>query len=208
MSEAKIVGRPSKGEDAKRSPIALRTTKRLKDELEASAAASGRSLAQEVEARLQGSFGQNTLIPPPHTADFISKVIAAISRIERDTGKLWTQDLNAFTAVESAVSVLLQHRAPGWPAEIQDQMAVLENGYHVVMKNYRNALEAFQQDHPECPQFPNTEEIRAWLAADRQFTDAASSGMLIATRLSPPPLRQHRQRPENTAAPTSPVSKA
>ena len=37
----------------KRHPLALRTTKELRDELERAAAKSGRSLAQEVEFRLE-----------------------------------------------------------------------------------------------------------------------------------------------------------
>ena len=43
----------------KRHPLNMRTTKELRERLEAAAAASGRSLAQEVEARLQRSFDQD-----------------------------------------------------------------------------------------------------------------------------------------------------
>jgi hypothetical protein len=41
----------------KRYPLGLRTTKELRERLEAARAASGRSLAQEVEYRLEQSFG-------------------------------------------------------------------------------------------------------------------------------------------------------
>src|SRR5215204_3123260 len=40
----------------KRPPLSLRTTRELRDMLEAAALASGRSLAQEVEDRLEGTF--------------------------------------------------------------------------------------------------------------------------------------------------------
>ena len=54
-------GRPSKGDLAKRSPLALRTTKALKEALINAAAESGRSLAHEIEVRLEASLGMPTL---------------------------------------------------------------------------------------------------------------------------------------------------
>jgi alkanesulfonate monooxygenase SsuD/methylene tetrahydromethanopterin reductase-like flavin-dependent oxidoreductase (luciferase family) len=42
--------------DPKRFPLSLRTTKQLREKLEAAAAESGRSLAQEIELRLEMSF--------------------------------------------------------------------------------------------------------------------------------------------------------
>jgi TraY domain len=49
--------RTSHGTDwGKRYPLNMRTTKETRDRLEAAAAASGRSLAQEVEHRLEQSF--------------------------------------------------------------------------------------------------------------------------------------------------------
>jgi Arc-like DNA binding domain len=43
----------------KRHPLNMRTTKETRDRLEASAIANGRSLAQEVESRLERSFEQD-----------------------------------------------------------------------------------------------------------------------------------------------------
>jgi Arc-like DNA binding domain len=49
--------RKSKGVlPGKRYPLNMRTTKELRDRIEAAAMASGRSLVQEVEARLEQSF--------------------------------------------------------------------------------------------------------------------------------------------------------
>lgn len=42
--------------DGKRYPLNMRTTKEIRERLEAAAAASGRSMAQEVERRLENSF--------------------------------------------------------------------------------------------------------------------------------------------------------
>jgi hypothetical protein len=51
-------GRPRLPTDqGKRYPIAIRTTKELKERLERASEASGRSLAQELEFRLERSFG-------------------------------------------------------------------------------------------------------------------------------------------------------
>jgi uncharacterized protein (DUF1778 family) len=48
--------RGSKGGDGKRYPLNMRTTKEIRERLERAAAKSGRSLAQEVEYRLERSF--------------------------------------------------------------------------------------------------------------------------------------------------------
>jgi hypothetical protein len=49
--------RTIKGSDGgKRYPLNMRTTREMRERLEASARASGRSLAQEVEIRLEQSF--------------------------------------------------------------------------------------------------------------------------------------------------------
>ena len=45
--------------DGKRHPLNMRTTRETRERLEATAAANGRSLAQEVEARLERSFAQD-----------------------------------------------------------------------------------------------------------------------------------------------------
>jgi hypothetical protein len=48
--------------DTKRFPLSLRTTKRLREKLEAAAAESGRSLAQEIELRLEMSFDREASV--------------------------------------------------------------------------------------------------------------------------------------------------
>jgi hypothetical protein len=53
-------GRPRLPEgEGKRYPLGIRTTKELRERLEAAAKASGRSLAQEVEFRLERSYEQD-----------------------------------------------------------------------------------------------------------------------------------------------------
>jgi hypothetical protein len=76
MSEEKARrrGRPRlPAEQGKRHPIAIRTTKELKERLERASAASGRSLAQEMEFRLERSFEVQDV------ADVVYPLIARIS---------------------------------------------------------------------------------------------------------------------------------
>src|SRR5262249_5422811 len=55
-SGGRVMPRKATGGEGKRHPLALRTTKELREALEKSAARSGRSLAQEVEYRLEDSL--------------------------------------------------------------------------------------------------------------------------------------------------------
>ena len=47
--------------EGKRHPLGIRTTKQLREQLEQAAKSSGRSLAQEVEYRLEKSFDQSQM---------------------------------------------------------------------------------------------------------------------------------------------------
>jgi hypothetical protein len=74
LSRAPRRGRPRlPAEEGKRYPIAIRTTKELKERLERASKASGRSLAQELEFRLERSFEVQDI------ADAVCPVIARIS---------------------------------------------------------------------------------------------------------------------------------
>lgn len=57
MSEGKRMGRPPKPlAEVKRQVVAFRTTEAMRDRLLAAAEASGRSMAQELEFRLEAMF--------------------------------------------------------------------------------------------------------------------------------------------------------
>ena len=74
LSRAPRRGRPRlPAEEGKRYPIAIRTTKELKERLERASKASGRSLAQELEFRLERSFEVQDI------GDAVCPVIARIS---------------------------------------------------------------------------------------------------------------------------------
>lgn len=60
-------------EDGKRTPLNMRTTRQLRDRLAEAARVSGRSLAQEVEFRLEDSFRRH---------DIGAEIVEEIMRIE------------------------------------------------------------------------------------------------------------------------------
>jgi hypothetical protein len=53
-------GRPLDPNNGKRHPMGIRTTKRIKEKVEAAAQKSGRSVAAEIEWRLEASFLEQT----------------------------------------------------------------------------------------------------------------------------------------------------
>src|SRR5258708_35842855 len=56
ISTVKKAARAQRPLAGKRYPLNMRTTKEIRDRLEAEAVANGRSLAQEIELRLEASF--------------------------------------------------------------------------------------------------------------------------------------------------------
>jgi predicted DNA-binding protein len=99
LSRAPRRGRPRlPAEEGKRYPIAIRTTKELKERLERASKASGRSLAQELEFRLERSFEVQDI------ADAVCPVIARISDQISDLG-LFVTLADALRAAGSGATV-------------------------------------------------------------------------------------------------------
>ncbi len=90
------------GEDGagKRYPLNMRTTRELRDTLTAAASQSGRSLAQEVEHRLEESLRGTSyfeLVFNSSLGQELSAIAHVVRGIEKYTGRTATTD--AFTAV-------------------------------------------------------------------------------------------------------------
>jgi TraY domain len=66
--------------EGKRYPLNMRTTKEIRDQLEAAAAASGRSLTQEVERRLERSFEGE--IDAGAVTQTISRLMGSLKTVE------------------------------------------------------------------------------------------------------------------------------
>ena len=106
-------GRPplASGE-GKRFPLNMRTTKEVRDKLEAAAKISGRSLAQEVEFRLQRSFHDEEALHRDFGGKDRFKLLKwfaiSIGVAERITGETWETDPETYRIAEKAMSVVLE----------------------------------------------------------------------------------------------------
>jgi TraY domain len=85
----------------KRYPLNMRTTKETRERLEAAAVANGRSLAQEVEARLDQSFNEAVALGGEGMRRMAFHMIAAFAsagRLRAGGNKNWLDDPSAYRA--------------------------------------------------------------------------------------------------------------
>ena len=105
-------GRPPERDEAKRAAISMRITPATRAALDAAAAQAGRSLAQEVEQRLERSIENEAAKGGPATAALIHAIVADIAEIEAVTGKSWATDNVTYAAVRRAVIAAIVDRPP------------------------------------------------------------------------------------------------
>jgi hypothetical protein len=120
----------TRSDDGKRYPLNMRTTKETRERLERAAAASGRSLAQEVEYRLEKSFSEedvfDRLIGGPVVRQKAQLMVSAflhagtmeshaLGHPERSPGE-WMQDPACYRAGTFAVfdSLVSANPDAGW----------------------------------------------------------------------------------------------
>jgi hypothetical protein len=115
-------GRPAlPTEEGKRYAVGIRTTKKLKDSLQHAADSSGRSVAQEIESRLERSFLLETILGTPEAVLPAAAFALAGQQAAEACGHPaadWRNDRHCYeTALLALVAVLWrQHPAPGWRA--------------------------------------------------------------------------------------------
>ncbi len=97
-------------------PLNMRTTRETRERLEKAAADSGRSLVQEVEARLERSFlvedHLTFLAGDPKTAWFVREMLEAKRLIEAYQEKSAWDDFECHEAMKAAINRLLTKDAP------------------------------------------------------------------------------------------------
>jgi Arc-like DNA binding domain len=103
----------------KRYPLNMRTTKETRDRLEAAAIASGRSLVQEVEARLERSFHQETALGGPEMARVAFLMAASFAVAVGDSR--WTDDPLKFG---NGVAAVLDALLRGFPQGPEKKLAI------------------------------------------------------------------------------------
>jgi hypothetical protein len=112
---ARPTGRGKK-KPGKMAPLNMRTTEEIRRRMEETAAASGRSLAQEVEYRLSQSFERDEflrlLFGRPYFADIFQKMAEVARRIERKTGKTEAKDIATMRAIQAAWVVTVSQLSP------------------------------------------------------------------------------------------------
>jgi hypothetical protein len=111
-------GRPAlPAEEAKRHPLGIRTTKKLKDLLQRAADSSGRSVAQEIEFRLEQCFsletilgGQEALLP----AAAFALAGQHVAEVSGHPAAEWRNDRHCYEEAMLALLEVLwrQHPAP------------------------------------------------------------------------------------------------
>jgi hypothetical protein len=106
--------------DGKRVPLSFRTTSRIRELMEEAAAGSGRSLAAEVEYRLETSFAHDHAFGNAELRRLTFAMVIAFERAARfnaTNGKDWTEDLDSYFAGMVAVLDTLLINAPATPGD-------------------------------------------------------------------------------------------
>jgi hypothetical protein len=120
---AKPRGRPALPPDkGKRHALGIRTTKELKDLLQGEAVSSGRSLAQEIEFRLDQSFAEDRGLGGLRTAAIFRK-LAATAEFVAGRDEKWLDDYEAFNTVVDFWWRDLMAMRPSEPEEVTRQIA-------------------------------------------------------------------------------------
>src|SRR5688572_8692334 len=95
----------------RRNPLNLRATDELREKLEAAASASGRSLTQELEARLLQTFKHEDALVErfgsPETVRLVMTLGDAINLVETITRRRWTEDEGTREMVRNAVNSVM-----------------------------------------------------------------------------------------------------
>lgn len=115
-------------DDAKRAALNIRTTTALKERLQTAGEASGRTMSQEADLRLEQSFAREDEAGSRGVAILGDFTRLAASIIEGQTGKSWTDDADTFFQVSKAIrSFMAANHPPDNPvmAEMDDALAEL-----------------------------------------------------------------------------------
>jgi hypothetical protein len=148
-------GRPALPEgEGKRYPLSLRTTASVQRNVKLASEASGRSIAQEAETRLEWTFDLERAFGSRELVALFRAMAAAADLVERRYGR-WFEDYRAFEAVESAWLSLIREYRPV-PREVISEIAAAQ----VALCDHRAAA-------PKAPDQP----IWAGLLAERSETE-------------------------------------
>ena len=129
----------------KRHPLNMRTTATIREQLEAAANVNGRSLAQEVEARLERSFHQEHVFGSREMASLAFEM-AAIFAVDTH-GEDWTTDPIVYARGVRGVVAALLRKIPAW----QDKERVLHSivNHHLSLRETERLRENERLTHEQ-----------------------------------------------------------
>lgn len=104
----------------KRATISIRTSEANKETLAEAAEANGRSLNQEIEARLEQSLLREREAGSREAAILADFTRVAASIIEAQTGKRWTEDANTYFRVSQAVRSFMAANHPPKTGDMEE----------------------------------------------------------------------------------------
>ncbi len=110
----KTRGRPVKFEKGERTrgPLTVRLRDKVRDELEKSAIAAGRSLSEEMEHRLELSLAQRDQIIGawgPDIFEICQRLALSVWQIEALTGKRWFEDARTYKLFKFTVLKIIEN---------------------------------------------------------------------------------------------------
>ena len=109
--------RPRGPFEDKRKTLTTRITDRTRKRLDKAAQATGRSLSQEIEFRLEQSFEGDEALGGRQLRALFGLLGNAAVLIEEQTGKPYFKDWSTWVAVQAAWRHLISAFRPNWPEE-------------------------------------------------------------------------------------------
>ncbi len=136
---------PPAGEAGKRYPLNLRTTEEVRLAVEAAANRSGRSLAQEVEHRLEQSFRDEIALGGPEQAEILRIIQAVMDHVSRQIGRSWLEDATAANIVSTELSRLFKMIAAfGDDGDVSPDLILSDESVNAALRAYEEELREWE----------------------------------------------------------------
>ena len=129
-------GRPRLGAEVKRAPMSMKTSPELRARIEDAAAASGLSMAQEVERRLIDSFEIEEQLGGRARLSIFRMMAWAIGVAEGQENGTFEKDYWAFHRACGAINGVLQVITPPLPVDIAEEMQSARNARNSAIQHF------------------------------------------------------------------------
>jgi hypothetical protein len=152
----------------------------LRARLDAASKKSGRSVAEEIRARVEASFARDVVVDKP-TRDFLEGLALLPAEIELETGAAWHKHPGSHEAfVQAILSRLIRYKPKGSTAFGDRPHATVINDDPNQLGLLIEVLLYKSPDYSNSPQRQAMEE-----AHQKMKADLSKSGTKIRTRVTP-----------------------